>query len=204
MRWNASNVVCWPRFHAGLNSVHCVLRSVAVRIQKKLSALLPPPRAKVSTWISPGGTLQARILSPDALVTARLISLFWFLPECLLAFAQPGLIRSTPSRARAMVRELIFSSRALVLLSTTATRVEYSSIHIAICTLKYGRHGHAASIHIALRTLMVLPVYVLPRPLCSLYSIVPRRSLLTRLRERPVVWHTSSSIFDFLWNVSPR
>ena len=38
---SASNVACWPLFHVGQRTVHCVFRSVPSRIQKKLSDSAP-------------------------------------------------------------------------------------------------------------------------------------------------------------------
>ena len=62
---NAFMVAFDPLFQHGAIPIHCVLLSTPIRIQRKLSEGSPPPRAKVSTWTSPGAVSQAIVVSPD-------------------------------------------------------------------------------------------------------------------------------------------
>ena len=86
----ASSVACRPRFHVGLRTVHCVFLSVPSSIQKKLPDGSPPPRAKVSTCTSPGGTSQALAHSPEAHGVPFFTSLRPPLPERRFPLDHPG------------------------------------------------------------------------------------------------------------------
>ena len=173
---------------------HCVFLSVTLRIQKKLSDGSPPPRANVSIWVSPGGTVQALMSSPEAHGVLFLTSFCPPRPDLLLQFDHPGLIRTTPDSARDIVLSLIARSCARVLGRIYATCVAYSSTHCSIPALKYGKQGQPASVQTFLRVSKDSGVYFLPLPLCSLNFLLPVRSRFAYFRSYPVISHTSSRI----------
>ena len=150
MRLSASSVAYWPRFHVGFSTVHCVFLSVAVSVQKKLSLGSPPPRANVSTWMSPGGTRQAMISSPEWQGMAFFSGLLR--PELPLHFVTPGLIRGSPLSIRPMVLSLMVRMADSTGGAMLATYCSYSSTQRSISALKYGVQGHPASRQIAAST----------------------------------------------------
>ena len=106
----ACTVAFWPRFQVGARTVHCNLRSVPVRAQKKLSQGFPPQSAKVSICILPGLALPVKMVSPERQGDMALTGLLMFLPERLLAFVQPSFLRGSFLRIRVMVLALILRS----------------------------------------------------------------------------------------------
>lgn len=86
--------------------------------------------------MSPGGTLHAMILSPEAAGTISLVLVRPVPVGAPVGPGQPGFMQISPASALDIVRSLIRSRRALVESGTAATCALYSSTHIAICALK--------------------------------------------------------------------
>ena len=145
-RSRASTVECMPRFHVGVISVHWVLRSVCVSVQKKFSRMSPPQCATVSICVSPGGTRQAMTSSPERHSIASRSGLFS--PDLRLRFAEKGFFLGRPRNARSRVEALILSSDSLAEAGLrSATHSSYSRTMRGSSRTKYVVHGHPTASH---------------------------------------------------------